>query len=49
MSLSELRAVSRAALAELAQERRTTRQAAVERAIGRAGIPRRFRSHSFRD
>ena len=44
-----MRALSRQAVAELAQERRATRQAAVERAIGRAGIPRRFRSHSFGD
>jgi DNA replication protein DnaC len=49
MSLSELRALSHKAVAELAQERRATRQAAVERAVGRAGIPRRFRSHSFVD
>jgi DNA replication protein DnaC len=49
MSLSELREVSRAANAELARERRAARQAAMESAIGRAGIPRRFRQHSFDD
>jgi DNA replication protein DnaC len=49
LSLSELRALSRAAVAELGQERRVARQAAIERAIGRAGIPQRFRRHSFED
>ncbi len=49
MSLSELQAVSRAAIAELGQERQAARQAAIERAVGRAGIPRRFRDHSFED
>ena len=46
---SELEAASRAAMAELSRERRAARQAAMERAIGRAGIPRRFRHHSFDD
>ena len=49
MTRSELEAASRAALAELSRERRAARQAAMERAIGRAGIPRRFRQHSFED
>ena len=49
LSLSELQAVSRAAIAELGRERRAARQAAIERAVGRAGIPRRFLHHSFED
>jgi DNA replication protein DnaC len=49
VSLSELQAASRAAIAELSRERRAARQAAIERAIGRAGIPRRFLHHSFDD
>ena len=44
---SELEAARQAALAELSRERRAARQAAMERAIGRAGIPRRFRDRSF--
>ena len=49
LSLSELQAVSRAAIAELGRERQAARQAAIERAVGRAGIPRRFLHHSFED
>jgi DNA replication protein DnaC len=46
---ADLQAVSRAAAIELAAERRAARQAAVDRALGRAGIPDRFRQHSFDD
>jgi len=49
MTLSELKAVSAAAIAELVRERQAARQAAVEKAIGRAGIPERFQRHSFAD
>jgi DNA replication protein DnaC len=49
MTKSELEAVSRAAAAELAGERRAARQAAVDRAVGRAGVPARFRDHRIED
>jgi DNA replication protein DnaC len=49
MTKAELDAVGRAAAAELAEERRAARQAAVDRALGRAGIPQRFRHHCFED
>jgi DNA replication protein DnaC len=49
LTRTELEAASREAIAELGRERRAARQASIERALGRAGIPRRFRQHSFDD
>ena len=46
-ALEELEAVSRAAVAELEQARRTSAQATLEKALGRAGIPRRFIGRGF--
>ena len=43
----DLEAVSRAALAELERARRSGAQAALEKALGRAGIPRRFIGRGF--
>jgi DNA replication protein DnaC len=49
LTLTELKAASQTAVAQLALERQAARQAAVERAIDCAGIPPRFRGHSFAD